>query len=194
MSVKKAAGTTFWLIFLFVGIALLLPIIRQALPYEVVYSFDARFYSQYYVGGFFPFVVNLAVWIIVIAGTLDAILNNKFHFQLLGSFSVVIVLSIPTIIAGVIPAVTPYMFWGIYQLIAILGTYWAFRKFSHNKHYGGQKMIPFIKELKNAGGLAKGHISDHYIAVGMGSILAALEALQIISFIIFAIMYWNTLI
>jgi hypothetical protein len=194
MSVRKAAGTTFWLVLLFVGTALLLPVIRQSLPYDVFYHFDARFSAHYSIGGFYPFVVNLAIWVIIIAGTLDAILNNKFHFQLLGCYSVIIVLGIPAVIAALIPSVTQYMFWGVYQLIAILGTYWAFRKITKNNKVLGQKLIPFIKEIKIGGGAPRGHISDHYATFGMSLILITVQAIQIISLIVFAIANWQMFI
>ena len=187
MNVKKATRATFWLVFLFTGIILLIPVIKQVLPYEILFSLDIRFRPENDIKSFFPFIVNLAVWIMIAAGTLDVILNNKAHFQLLGSFSVIIVLGIPIIVIASIPSVTLYIFWGAYQLIAILGTYWTFRKIIKNNKLSGQKLISFIKEIKTGGGIPMGHVSDHYIVFGMALILIILQAVLIVSMLIYMI-------
>lgn len=194
MSVRKAAGTTFWLIVLFVGFSFMLPVIRNALPYEIIYPLETRLHPQYYMSRFFPFVVNLAMWAAIVVGTIDVILNNRNHFALLKSYNVLIVLAIPVIITACIPPVTINMFWGVLQLTAILGTYWTFRKFIHNNRRGGQKLIPFIKEIKNTGGSPIGHISDHYIVWGASLVLITIYALQIILFIVFVSTNWNAFV
>ncbi len=194
MNVKKMAETTFWLIVFFVGMSFLLPTIRQDLPYEIILILEPRLHSQYFIGSFFPFLVNIAFWIMIAFATLDAILNNKLHFELLGSFSVILVLGITTIILAITPLVTPYIFWGILQVIAILGTYSTFRKLMHNIHSGGQKMMSFIKGIKNGGGSPKGHIADHYIVFIMGLVLLAVGVVQILSLLIYTLMHWNSLI
>jgi len=191
MNVRKSAGTTFWLIVLFVGFPFLISVVKNVIPYEIIYPLEAQLHQQSYMGKYFPFVINLAMWTAIIAGTIDTILNNRNHFALLKSYNVLIVLAIPVIIAACIPSVTTYMFWGILQLTAILGTYWTFRKLIHNNRYGGQKLIPFIKEIKNTGGSPIGHISDHYIVWGVSLLLLAIFAFQVISLIVFVGTNWN---
>ena len=162
MSVRKAAGTTFWAIVLFVGLSFLIPVIKTEFPYEIIYPLMARLHPQNYMSGYYPFIVNLAMWAAIIAGTIDAILNNRKHLELLKSYNVLIVMAVPVIIAACIPSVRMQMFWGVLQFVAIIGTYWTFRKFIHNNHESGKKLIPFIKEVKTLGGPHVGHISDHY--------------------------------
>lgn len=194
MSVRKTAGTTFWLLVLFVGFSFLIPVIKTELPYEIIYPLMARLQPQNYMGGYYPFVVHLAMWAAIIAGTIDVILNNRNHLELLKSYNVLIVMAVPVIIAAFIPSVGMQMFWGVLQLTAIIGTYWTFRKLIHNNHKGGQKLIPFIKEIKTLGGLPIGHISDHYTVWGVSLLLIALYALQVISLIVFVCTNWNSFV
>ena len=194
MNVRKAAATTFWLLFVFIGTAVLLPIIRDALPYEIISVLDSQFHPQYCIESFYLFIVNLASWMMVIAGAIDAILNNRAHFQLLSSFSAIIVLCIPTIAVALIPLEPPYLFWGAYQLIAILGTYWSFRKMTNINRASGQKLIAFIKDIKTGGGTPKNHVSDHYTVFCFALILLVVHAAQIIAFIVYALSYWQPII
>jgi len=195
MSVRKAAGTTFWLIVLFVGFSFLIPIIRSKLPSEIIYPLLLRLHPQYYTRSYFPFVVNLAMWAAVVVGTIDAILNSRCHFALLlQSYNVLIVMAIPVIITAVIPSVSLPMFWGVLQVAAVIGTYWTFRKHIHNNHKGGQKLIPFIKEIKILGGTPAVHISDHYAVWGTSLLLIGLYALQVVSLIVFICINWNSFI
>ena len=187
MNVKKASVTTIWLIGLFVGIAILLPLIKQALPKELMHP-------TYYIGGFYPIVVNLASWAMLLAAAIDVVLNSKYHVGLLGSFVVILILSVPTIIVAIIPGVTPYIFYGICQFLSIIGTYWSFRKITYNLRSGGQKMIPFIKEIKNRGDSPIGHIIDHNVVYAGSLALLAIGALLVLSFLIYMIAYWNLLV
>jgi uncharacterized membrane protein len=103
-------------------------------------------------------------------------------------------MGIPVIVAALIPPVNPYMFWAVLQVSATIGAYWMFRKIIRNNRPGGQKMIPFIKEIKTAGGIPKGHISDHYGVFGMSLLLIAVYVLLLISLIIFAATYWDAFV
>jgi membrane protein insertase Oxa1/YidC/SpoIIIJ len=190
MNVRKAAGTTFWLIFFFAGLSYLLPAIGNSLPNAIAEAarlLYAKMHPQGYIGDYFTFVAYIAILIMIVVGVLDAIMNNRRHFQLLASFNVLIVLSLPVIVTAVIPPVTLNIFWGILQLVAILGTYWTFRKFIRNNRKEGQKLIPFVKEIKIGGGTPTGHISDHYIVFGASLVLLAFGALQIGTLLIFVV-------
>jgi len=188
MNVKKATETTFWLIFWFTGFGFLLPTIRQLLPNEVIFM---RFIVQEHVGGGFLLIANIALLIVIISGTLDAILNNKMHFHIFNSFSPLIGIAIPTIILPMISMVMPWMFFGIYQLLLIIGLYWAFRKMTYNNSYSGQKLISFIKGFKNGTSVTRNHISDHYAAIVMSLALIVMQAIMLISLIVFAIENWQ---
>lgn len=191
MSVRKAAVTTFWLIVFFAALSLLIPVIRNALPHEIIYPLETHLHPQYEIGEFYSFIVNLAIWAAIVAGTIDAVLNNRDLFTLPKSYTVLIVLAIPVIIAACIPSSSIYIFWAFSQIMSIIGLYWTFRKFICNNHQGGQKLIPFIKEIKSIGGSPIGHISDHYVVWGVSLMLLALCALQIIALIVFVGTNWN---
>lgn len=194
MSVRKVAGTTSWLIVLFVGFSFLVLAIRKELPSDIVRPVLLRLHPQYYMGSYFPFIVNLAMWAAIVVGTIDVILNNRNHIELLKSYNVLIAMAIPVIITAIIPSVSMSMFWGIFQVAAVIGTYWTFRKFIHNNHKGGQKLIPFIKEIKALGGTPTGHVSDHYAVWGASLLLICLYALQVISLIVFVGVNWNSFV
>ena len=189
MNVRKAASTTFWLTVLFVGTALLLPVLRDALPYEIISALDAQFHPREYIGSAFSFIVEMAVWMMVLAGMLDAILRQKVHLQLLGSFSVVILLSVPTVLAALLP--TSHLFWAAYQLIAILGTYFSFSKLIKINHPSGQGLIAFLKTVKNDGGTPRGHISDHLTVFIASFLLIAVHAAQIVAMVVYLVTYWQ---
>ena len=189
MNVRKTAGTTFWLIALFVGFSFLISAIRNEFLFLL-----SRLQPQYYVGSYYFFVVSLAMWAAIIAGTVDVILNNRYHLTLLKSYNVLIVMAIPVIITAAIPFVSIPMFWAVLQLAAVIGTYWTFRKLIHNNHKSGQKVIPFIKEIKTRGGSPACHISDHYAVWGASLLLVGLYALQVISLIVFVAVNWNSFV
>jgi hypothetical protein len=86
------------------------------------------------------------------------------------------------------------MFWAVLQVSAVIGVYWTFRKLIRNNHPDGRKMIPFIKEIKTAGGIPRGHISDHYGIFGMSLFLIAVYVLLLLSLIIFAATYWGAFV
>jgi len=191
LTVRKATGTTVSLLILIIGIAYLFPIVRNALPYRVLYTLYERIYSQYTLGGIYPFFVKFAVSIIVLVGILDAILRNKTALGLLSSLNIPIVMSIPVIITALIQKANMYMFWAILQIAVIIGVYWTFRKIIRNNRPSGQKLIQFIKGLKSGGGEHNGHASDHCIVLGACLLLLIVYASVIISFILFVANHWS---
>jgi len=199
MNVRKVSKTTFSLIVLIVGLIYLLPVIRYALLYGEFYTLGNRLYELYYLGGYYlggyyPFIVNAAIWIMIVAGMLDVIMRNKVAFDVLSSLNIPITVSIPVIIAALFPSVDLIMFWGILQLAVILGIYGTFRKIIRNNHTNGQKMTPFIKKIKTAGGRPNGHIYDHYVVFGTSLLLLAVYALLVLSFLIYVATHWQAFV
>ena len=193
MTVRKATGTTISLIILIAGLAYLLPLAVNSLRYEVNSTIYGRMYLLDNFGGPYPFVVKAAIWSIIVSGILDAILRNKVALGLFSSLNIPIVMCIPVFIAAFIPPVNSYMFWAVLQLAVILGTYWAFRKTIRNNHSGGQKLIPFIKEIASAGGTPRGHASDHYVVWGASLFLLVVWFVSLIAFVVFVATNWNVL-
>jgi len=191
MAVRKATGTTVSLIVFIVGIVYFLPIIRNTLPYQWFYTLTGRMYPQYAIGGFYPLAVKTAIWIILVVGILDAILRNKIALGFLSSLNIPIVLSIPVIITAFIPRANLYLFWAILQFAVIIGIYWTFRKIMHNNHPGGQKLIPFIKEIKDVGGAKNRHISDHLTVWVTCLLLLAVFSTAVISFVVYIATHWS---
>jgi hypothetical protein len=194
MNVRKASATTLSLVVLIIGLCILFPIIMRSLPYEAVYTLADRFHPQYYFSRYFPFIVKIAIWIIIAAGLLDAIMRHKIAFGLFSSLNVPFMLCIPVFIITFIPPVNPYMFWGAMQVIAIIGVYWTFRKLIRNNHSGGQKLIAFIKEIGTGGGSHSGHISGHYAVFCISILLIAVCVLLIISMLLFVVTHRNALL
>jgi hypothetical protein len=194
MNVRKTTGTTFSLVVLIVGLSYLFPVIMNALPGEVAYTLVGRFHPQYEVGSYHVFIINAAIWISIVAGIIDAILNNRIAFSLLSSLNIPLVMAIPAIIIAVIPAANIYMFWGLFYVIVILGVYWTFRKVVKNNHSSAQKLIPFIKDIKMGGGMPSGHKSDHYIVFGVSALLIAVWAILILSALVFVIANWQAFV
>ena len=194
MSVKKATGTTISLIVLVVGTIYLIPIIISVLPYRAFFPLDARAYSHYPIGGYYPFSMKATIWIIVGVGILDAILRRKVAFGLLSSLNIPIIMSIPIIITEFIPQASFYIFWVIMQITAIVGIYWSFRKIIRNNHPYGQKLFSFIKKSNHPGAERTGHVSDHYVVWGVSLLLFIVYIILIIAFLFFMITHWGMFI
>jgi len=194
MTVRKATGTTVSLVVLIVGIVYLLPVIKNSLPYEVFYTLDERMFPQFVHGSFTFFIVKTAIWLIIVVGIFDAILRNRVALGLLSSLNIPIVMSLPVIITAFIPQANIYIFWTVLQISVIIGIYWAFRKTIRNNHSGGQKMIPFVKEIKNFGGMHSGHVSDHFSVWVVSLLLLVVFAVTIISLLVFLAIHWNAFV
>ena len=190
MNVRTATATTFSLIVLIVGLYLLIPEIRHTLPPEMWRTLNKWFHSQYYIGVYHSFILFASAWFIVIVGIIDVILNNRVAVALLLSLNVPIILSIITIILLFFP-VNVYIFWGMVYISLILGILWTFRKIISNNHREGQKLIPFIKEIKTGVGTGRNHISDRYIVFGISILLTGVYILLLVSFVIYVIVYWG---
>ena len=194
MTVKKSKGTALSLIVLIVAIMYLLPVVRNALPYEVPYILGERMNPGHAIGSLYPLIVKASVWLIVVAGALDAILRNKVALGLLSSFSVPIVMGVPVAIAAFIPRVDLYLFWAMLHIAAMIGLYWTFRKIIRNNCPGGQKMIPFVRAIKDVGGAHNGHAADHYTVWATALLLLAANAIVTISFLVFVAVHWGMLL
>jgi len=194
VTVKKAKATTLSLIALAAAIVLLLPVIRNALPYEVLLTLDSRMNPGHAFGSLYPLIVKAAIWLIVAAGVLDAILRNNAAFFLLSSMNVPIVLGFPIVIAAFVPSVSLHLFWAVFHIAVMIGIYWAFRKIAHGLRPGGQKLVSFVKEIKDAGGARKCHVADFYAAWGTALLLLAAGAIVAVSFFVFVAVHWGMLL
>ena len=190
MTVRKAAGTSVSLAVLIVGAILLLPVIKKLLPNEITEIIARRTPNPSSIAGFYTLVVKAGVWMVILAGALDAIMQKRVAMGLLASLNIPLVMCIPVTIAGTIPQVGLYLFWAIAQATVMAGAYWAFRKVMRNNRLGGQKMVPFIKEIKELGGMQGGHISDHFVVWGVSLLLLAFCALSIVSLLVYIAVYW----
>ena len=190
MTVKKANGTTLSLIVLAAAIAYFLPMIKGALPGELLDILGARMDPGYTLGSLYPQIVKAAFWLIAAAGILDAILRNRVAFGLLSSFSVPIVIGIPVVIMALVQQLDLHIFWAILHVAAIVGLYWTFRKIIRNSRPGGQKLISFIKEIKDAGGAYHSHAVDHFTVWGTALLLLAADVIVVVSLAVFVVVYW----
>jgi len=190
MNVRRMSATTFSLAVLIIGLYFLVPEMRHILPKNVWYSFYGRLPSQYYIGKYHSFILSTSVWLMVVVGIIDAILNSRVAFYLLSSLKVPIVLGIAVIIFLFIP-VNNYIFWGLVYIASILGILWTFRIIILNNHPGGKKLIPFIKEIKEGVGYGGNHNSDRYTIFGVSIILAGVYVILFVSFAFYVIAYRN---
>jgi len=190
MTVRKAAGTSVSLAVLIVGAILLLPVIKKLLPNEITEIIARRTPNPSSIAGFYTLVVKAGVWMVILAGALDAIMQKRVAMGLLASLNIPLVMCIPVIIAGTIPQLGLYLFWAITQATVMAGAYWAFRKVMRNNRLGGQKLVPFIKEIKELGGMQGGHISDHFVIWGASLLLLAFCALSIVSLLVYIAVNW----
>jgi len=190
INVRKITGTTVSFLMWIIAVYFLFPRILNALPYEAVDTLEWRFHPQY-VSGYDTFIIFAAIWVMVAAGVIDSILNNRVALGLLASFNIPLVLAIPVIILAFIHPVNEHIFWCVLYVTVILGIYWTFRKIIANNHPSGQKLIPFIKDIKTGGGVPGGHASDHYTVFVFSLFLIALQMTLIISMIIYAVNNWQ---
>jgi hypothetical protein len=189
MNVRQAAKTTLSLLFfalLFAGLAAIWPRLIGLLPEAAAYTLTARFSPPFAFAGYYAFILGLALRMIVAAGVLDAILRHRTGLNLLSSFSTLIS-GLPVVVLAFIPAINAYVCWGVAQMAAAVGVYWTFRKLTRNNRLGGQKLLPFIKEMKTGGGPRRGHVADHYIVFAASLLLIALYVLLLASLLFFVI-------
>lgn len=191
MNVRKTTATTFSLVVLIIGLYLLIPVIQRALPYEVWHIIDERFYQKHSISGFYSSILSISVWLIVVVGIFDAILNNRVALALLSSLNIPVILGIIVIIFTSIPSVNNYLFWGLLYTTTILGIYWTFRKFITNNHPKGQKLIPFIQKIKLGVETGSGHISDRYTVFSISILLTGVYVLLIVSFVVYVVAHWG---
>jgi len=193
MNVREVSRTTLSLIIFTIGVVYLNPILKYVFPYmfnnQIVnvffYTLAERLHPQNYLGWYYPFIVNVAILIIILIGMLDAILKNRVAFGLLFSLDIPIILCCSVIIMAFIPLVNLYVFWGALQLAVIIGIYWMFRRIMQNIYSKGQKMIPFVKEIKMGGGKPICHVFDHYTVFGSSLLLLAVYTMLLLSFLVY---------
>jgi hypothetical protein len=189
MNVRQTARTTLSLLFfalLLAGLAAIRLRLMGLLPEAVVYTLTARFSPPFAFAGYYTFILGLALRMIVAAGILDAILRHRTGFNLLPSFSTLIS-GLPVAVLAFIPAINAWVCWGAAQMAAAVGVYWTFRRLTRNNRLGGQKLLPFMREIKPGGGPRRGHVADHYIVFGASLLLMALYALLLASLLFFVI-------
>lgn len=193
MYVRKMSTTTISLIVLAVGLYFLIPVIYNALPYEMRYILNRQLDpSPYYIEKYHSVIISAAFWSVVIAGIIDSVVRSRVALELFSSFAVPFILIIPIIIIAIMPSVNVYMFWGLLYVIMIWGVYRTFRMLIGNYRPARQKLVHFIRTINSNQRSVNSHAADLYLAVGTSLSLLGVGALLFFSLVVYAVVHWRS--
>lgn len=201
MNVRRASVTTLSIIVLSAGLCILIPVILNTVPYEVQRTLEIYFnpnrINTKHIGGYHIFVIYAAVWLVAVAGMIDSIINSRIAFALFRFFKILIILAVFLVTFALLPTLISQgrlfcekLFWGLFYVIMILSVYRAFQNLIKNYRPASQKLIPFLKTGRDA----DDPISDYYAVVGMSLVLVGAGVLLVISFVVFMISGWRTIL
>ena len=156
-----------------------------------------------YTGGYFPGLFYFCIIMIIIMRMIDAILNHRVAFGPLASFAGPLVATLLISVALCIEAINILQLWAIFYLFLILCLHSTFKKLiMHTESAGSYANLKLIKGFfTTIKGIVNNVIStkiknynnpaDELIVLFVSSVVLLLEAIALISFIIYMATHWR---
>jgi len=212
MNVRKITKTTLSLIILITGFVFFsifyIKLISGLFGYfsngeDLSFIFKEKLFPNNYIGSYFPMLFYLSIIIILTARILDVILERKAAFSLLTSFVQPLLFTVIITIILFIKPLNILQIWAIFYVCILVSLHTTLKKtILHSETagpYSNLKLIKgFIITIRDTAkkvilqGVRKfRNPVDEITILSISCIIILLEAISVISLIIFLTMHWR---